>query len=77
MTEAAHGFTAELAEALGCVHGITVFLAQQLGSEVEMMQQLQAGTLGMVFLTVVKVLHPASGIRSLEQAETIAALALN
>ncbi|MFD0858062.1 TRAP transporter substrate-binding protein [Roseovarius aquimarinus] len=54
-TQAAENFGADLAEATGGTHSITVFPAQQLGSEAEMMQQLQTGALDMAFLTVAEV----------------------
>jgi len=54
-TKAAEDFGADLAEATDGAHTITVFPAQQLGSEAEMMQQLQTGALDMAFLTVAEV----------------------
>lgn len=54
-TKAAEDFGADLAEATDGVHTVTVFPAQQLGSEAEMMQQLQTGALDMAFLTVAEV----------------------
>ncbi len=54
-TQAAEDFGADLAEATDGEHTITVFPAQQLGSEAEMMQQLQTGALDMAFLTVAEV----------------------
>ena len=54
-TEAAQGFAADLAETTDGAHSVTVFPAQQLGSEAQMMQQLQTGALDMAFLTVAEV----------------------
>lgn len=54
-TKAAEDFATDLAEASDGAHTITVFPAQQLGSEAEMMQQLQTGALDMAFLTIAEV----------------------
>ncbi len=54
-TETAQSFAADLAEASEGAHNVTIFPAQQLGSEAEMMQQLQTGALDMAFLTVAEV----------------------
>lgn len=54
-TKAAEDFAADLAEATDGAHTITIFPAQQLGSEAEMMQQLQTGALDMAFLTIAEV----------------------
>ncbi|WP_255014254.1 TRAP transporter substrate-binding protein [Roseovarius sp. M141] len=54
-TKAAEDFGADLAAATDGAHTITVFPAQQLGNEAEMMQQLQTGALDMAFLTVAEV----------------------
>ncbi|PVA12045.1 C4-dicarboxylate ABC transporter substrate-binding protein [Pelagivirga sediminicola] len=54
-TKAAEDFGNDLAEASDGAHTLTVFPAQQLGSEAEMMQQLQTGALDMAFLTVAEV----------------------
>ena len=54
-TVAATDFGADLAEASGGAHSVTVFPAQQLGNEAEMLQQLQTGALDMAFLTVAEV----------------------
>ncbi len=54
-TGAAESFAADLAEATDGAHSVTIFPAQQLGNEAEMMQQLQTGALDMAFLTVAEV----------------------
>ena len=58
-TKAAQAFGAELAEASGGAHSVTVFPARQLGNEAEMLQQLQTGALDMAFLTVAEVSNRA------------------
>ena len=58
-TKAAEAFGAELAEQSGGAHGVTVFPAQQLGNEAEMLQQLQTGALDMAFMTVAEVSNRA------------------
>lgn len=58
-TVAAEAFAAELAEASGGAHSITVFPARQLGNEAEMLQQLQTGALDMAFMTVAEVSNRA------------------
>ena len=58
-TKAAEAFGAELAEASGGVHSVSVFPARQLGNEAEMLQQLQTGALDMAFLTVAEVSNRA------------------
>lgn len=58
-TRAAEAFGAELAEASGGAHSMTVFPAQQLGNEAEMLQQLQTGALDMAFMTVAEVSNRA------------------
>ncbi|MEM9524495.1 MAG: TRAP transporter substrate-binding protein [Pseudomonadota bacterium] len=54
-TKAAEAFGAELAEASGGVHSVSVFPARQLGNEAEILQQLQTGALDMAFMTVAEV----------------------
>lgn len=54
-TKAAEAFGADLAEASGGAHSVTVFPAQQLGNEAQMLQQLQTGALDMAFMTVAEV----------------------
>ncbi|SEK26730.1 tripartite ATP-independent transporter solute receptor, DctP family [Roseovarius nanhaiticus] len=54
-TQAAENFGTDLSDATDGAHSVTVFPAQQLGSEAEMMQQLQTGALDMAFLTVAEV----------------------
>ena len=58
-TKAAEAFGAELAEQSGGAHSLTVFPAQQLGNEAEMLQQLQTGALDMAFMTVAEVSNRA------------------
>lgn len=62
-TQAAQAFGAELAERSGGAHSVTVFPAQQLGNEAQMLQQLQTGALDMAFLTIAEVSNrvPAFG----------------
>ena len=54
-TKAAEAFGAELADASGGKHSVSVFPARQLGNEAEMLQQLQTGALDMAFMTVAEV----------------------
>ncbi|MEQ8899035.1 MAG: TRAP transporter substrate-binding protein [Roseovarius sp.] len=58
-TKAAEAFGAELTEASGGEHSVTVFPARQLGNEAEMLQQLQTGALDMAFMTVAEVSNRA------------------
>ena len=58
-TKAAEAFGAELNEASGGAHGVSVFPARQLGNEAEMLQQLQTGALDMAFMTVAEVSNRA------------------
>ncbi|MFC6589001.1 TRAP transporter substrate-binding protein [Sulfitobacter pacificus] len=58
-TKAAEAFGAELAEASGGEHSVSVFPARQLGNEAEMLQQLQTGALDMAFMTVAEVSNRA------------------
>lgn len=58
-TKAADAFGADLAEASGGKHKVTVFPARQLGNEAEMLQQLQTGALDMAFMTVAEVSNRA------------------
>ncbi|MCY3997196.1 MAG: TRAP transporter substrate-binding protein [Rhodobacter sp.] len=58
-SKAAEAFGAELAEASGGAHSVSVFPARQLGNEAEMLQQLQTGALDMAFLTVAEVSNRA------------------
>jgi len=58
-TKAAEAFGAELSEASGGAHSISVFPARQLGNEAEMLQQLQTGALDMAFMTVAEVSNRA------------------
>ncbi len=58
-TKAAEAFGAELSEASGGAHSVTVFPARQLGNEAEMLQQLQTGALDMAFMTVAEVSNRA------------------
>ncbi|MBT0958460.1 TRAP transporter substrate-binding protein [Alphaproteobacteria bacterium KMM 3653] len=59
-TRAAEAFGTELAETSGSAHSVTVFPAQQLGNEAEMLQQLQTGALDMAFMTVAEVSNRAN-----------------
>ncbi|OYX41565.1 MAG: C4-dicarboxylate ABC transporter substrate-binding protein [Rhodobacterales bacterium 32-67-9] len=54
-TKAAEDFGAELKDKSGGRHSVTVFPAQQLGNEAEMLQQLQTGALDMAFMTAAEV----------------------
>jgi len=58
-TKAAEAFGAELNDASGGAHSVSVFPARQLGNEAEMLQQLQTGALHMAFLTVAEVSNRA------------------
>lgn len=58
-TKAAESFGAELNEASGGAHTVSVFPARQLGNEAEMLQQLQTGALDMAFMTVAEVSNRA------------------
>ncbi|NOD36199.1 MULTISPECIES: TRAP transporter substrate-binding protein [unclassified Ruegeria] len=58
-TKAAEAFGAELNEASGGTHSVSVFPARQLGNEAEMLQQLQTGALDMAFMTVAEVSNRA------------------
>lgn len=61
--EVARDFGSALAEASGSEHSVEVFPAGQLGSEEQMVQQLQTGALDMAFLTIADVSNriPAFG----------------
>ncbi|MBF9044274.1 C4-dicarboxylate ABC transporter substrate-binding protein [Rhodobacterales bacterium HKCCE4037] len=59
-TLAAEDFGAALNEASGGEHTVTVFPAQQLGNEADMLQQLQSGALDMAFMTVAEVSNRAT-----------------
>lgn len=54
-TQAAERFAEEVAELSEGEHRISVFPAQQLGNEAQMVQQLQAGSLDMAFLTIAEI----------------------
>jgi len=58
-TRAAEAFGAELSEASGGAHSVSIFPARQLGNEAEMLQQLQTGALDMAFMTVAEVSNRA------------------
>ncbi len=58
-TKAAEAFGAELSEASGGAHSVSIFPARQLGNEAEMLQQLQSGALDMAFMTVAEVSNRA------------------
>ena len=59
-TKAAEAFGAELSEASGGAHSVSVFPSRQLGNEAEMLQQLQTGALDMAFMTVAEVSNRAT-----------------
>lgn len=54
-TQAANDFGNELNEKSGGEHSVSVFPAQQLGNEAQMVQQLQTGALDMAFLTIAEI----------------------
>lgn len=54
-TQAAEGFASDLAERSGGEHSVSIFPSQQLGNEAQMVQQLQAGSLDMAFLTIAEI----------------------
>jgi TRAP-type C4-dicarboxylate transport system substrate-binding protein len=51
----AEAFAATLAERSDGEHSVSVFPAQQLGNEAQMVQQLQTGALDMAFLTIAEI----------------------
>lgn len=61
--EAARAFAEDLAEASDGAHSVQIFPAGQLGSEEQMVQQLQTGALDFAFLTIADVSNriPAFG----------------
>ncbi|GED22340.1 TRAP transporter substrate-binding protein [Halomonas halmophila] len=54
-TQEAEGFAEALAEASDGEHSVSIFPAQQLGDEAQMVQQLQTGSLDMAFLTIAEI----------------------
>lgn len=54
-TQAANDFAQELKEKSAGQHTVSVFPAQQLGNEAQMVQQLQTGALDMAFLTIAEI----------------------
>lgn len=62
-TRSAEAFGTALAEASGGKHSVTVYPSQQLGSEAQILQQLQTGAVDMAFLTAAEVSNrvPAFG----------------
>lgn len=54
-TQAAMAFADEVKEQSSGAHSISVFPAQQLGNEAQMVQQLQTGALDMAFLTIAEI----------------------
>ncbi|AIA74856.1 TRAP transporter substrate-binding protein [Vreelandella alkaliphila] len=58
-TQAAEAFGDDLAAASGGEHSVSVFPSQQLGNEAQMVQQLQAGSLDMAFLTIAEMSNRA------------------
>ena len=51
----AEAFAASLHERSGGEHSVSVYPAQQLGNEAQMVQQLQTGALDMAFLTIAEI----------------------
>ncbi|HAZ99466.1 MAG TPA: C4-dicarboxylate ABC transporter substrate-binding protein, partial [Halomonas sp.] len=51
----AEAFAQTLSERSGGEHSVSVFPAQQLGNEAQMVQQLQTGALDMAFLTIAEI----------------------
>ncbi len=62
-TQSAEAFGDALAKASGGKHSVTVYPSQQLGSEAQILQQLQTGAVDMAFLTAAEVSNriPAFG----------------
>jgi TRAP-type C4-dicarboxylate transport system substrate-binding protein len=62
-TLSAEAFGKALAAASGGTHSVTVYPSQQLGSEAEILQQLQTGAVDMAFLTAAEISNrvPAFG----------------
>lgn len=58
-TQAAEAFGDDLAAASDGEHSVSVFPSQQLGNEAQMVQQLQAGSLDMAFLTIAEMSNRA------------------
>ncbi|MGR2739239.1 TRAP transporter substrate-binding protein [Billgrantia sp. Q4P2] len=54
-TQAAESFAEELNERSEGQHSVSIFPSQQLGNEAQMVQQLQAGSLDMAFLTIAEI----------------------
>ncbi|WP_431025451.1 TRAP transporter substrate-binding protein [Halomonas sp. H5] len=54
-SQEAEGFAEALNERSGGEHSVSIFPAQQLGNEAQMVQQLQAGSLDMAFLTLAEI----------------------
>ena len=54
-SQAAISFAAALKDASGGRHSVTIYPAQQLGNESQMLQQLQAGVIDMAFLTAAEI----------------------
>lgn len=58
-TQAANGFAEDLKAGSNGKHSVTVFPAQQLGNEAQMLQQMQTGALDMAFLTIAELSNRA------------------
>lgn len=58
-TESAEKFAAAVEQATDGRHNVSVFPAQQLGNEAQMLQQMQTGALDMSFMTVAEVSNRA------------------
>ncbi|MCG6659069.1 TRAP transporter substrate-binding protein [Halomonas campisalis] len=54
-SQQAEAFAADLHERSGGEHSVSVYPAQQLGNEAQMVQQLQTGALDMAFLTIAEI----------------------
>jgi tripartite ATP-independent transporter DctP family solute receptor len=63
--DAARAFAAAVAEDSGGAHTVEIFPSGQLGSEEQMVQQLQTGALDMAFLTIADVSNRISAFGSL------------
>lgn len=61
----AEAFAATLAERSDGEHSVSVFPAQQLGNEAQMVQQLQTGALDMAFLTIAEISNRISDFGAL------------
>jgi len=64
-TQQANGFAEDLKEASGGKHTVSVFPAGQLGSEAQMLQQMQTGALDMAFLTIAEASNRVENLGAL------------